>query len=49
MARKKAAKPKSSEASKQPGPDELRRVLRDAELKKFDPELQKIVSRSRRK
>jgi hypothetical protein len=49
MGRKKAAQPKPPEASKQLGPDELRRVLRDAELKKFDPELEKIVHRARRR
>jgi hypothetical protein len=49
MVRRKAAKPKPAEASKQPEPDELKRVLRDAELKKFDPELEKIVRGSRRR
>ncbi len=49
MTRKKAARPKIPEAGKQPDPDELKQVLRNAEFKKFDPELEKIVHRSRRK
>jgi hypothetical protein len=49
MTRKKAAPPKPRRAGQQPDPDKLKRVLRDAELKKFDPELQKLIPRRRRK
>jgi hypothetical protein len=49
MTRKKAVPPKTPATSKQPQLDELKRVLRDAEFKKFDPELERIVRRSRRK
>jgi hypothetical protein len=49
MIRKKSTPPKNRAARKQQAPDELKQVLRDAELKKFDPELEKILRRSRRK
>jgi hypothetical protein len=49
MNRKKEAPPKPPAAAKPPDPDKLKEVLRDAELKKFDPELRKLVPRSHRK
>jgi hypothetical protein len=49
MIRKKGTRPKLPETGKQSDSEELKQVLRDAEFKKFDPELAKIVRRSRRK
>lgn len=49
MKRKKASPPKPRIKRKRPDPEKVKEVLRDAELKKFDPELAEIIERQESK